>query len=112
MKAFQADIFRAASRDDAGAVPPATGSAQQSLLAEEESDDLPLVNRLRADVKEWRETRYRGSSAVTKDLLAHWMRRDSVRPLFFRRAARWFTILTASSTKCTFSTKRSQEAAR
>jgi type III restriction enzyme len=60
-----------------------TGSAQQSLLAEEESDDLPLVNRLRADVKRWRESGYRGASAVTKDLLTHWMRRDSVRPLFF-----------------------------
>lgn len=60
-----------------------TGSAQQSLLAEEGVDDLPLVNRLRVDVMEWRESGYRGASAVTKDLLSHWMRRDSVRPLFF-----------------------------
>lgn len=28
-----------------------TGSAQAEMFAEEERDDLPLVNRLRADVK-------------------------------------------------------------
>ena len=32
-----------------------TGAAQQDLLAEEESDDLPLVSRLRDDVRRWRE---------------------------------------------------------
>ena len=32
-----------------------TGSAQMSLLAEEERDDLPLVNALRDDVRRWRK---------------------------------------------------------
>ncbi len=49
-----------------------TGAAQQDLLAEEESDDLPLVNRLRDDVKRWRDSGYRGVSAVTRELFAHW----------------------------------------
>src|SRR5439155_13727228 len=35
-----------------------TGSAQMSLLAEEERDDLPLVNLLREDVRKWREAGY------------------------------------------------------
>jgi len=60
-----------------------TGTAQQELLAEEESDDLPLVNRLREDVKRWREAGYRGAEAVTKDLLRYWTRDDRPRPLFF-----------------------------
>ena len=60
-----------------------TGASQQELLAEEESDTLPLVNRLRSDVGRWRGSGYRGASAVTRDLLAHWTRRDGTRPLFF-----------------------------
>src|ERR1700674_5150696 len=32
-----------------------TGSAQMSLLSEEERDDLPLVNLLRADVRRLRD---------------------------------------------------------
>lgn len=32
-----------------------TGSAQQQLFAEEERDDLPLVNTLRDDVRRWRQ---------------------------------------------------------
>ena len=60
-----------------------TGSAQQELLAEEESDDLPLVNRLREDVERWRGSNYRGASAVTRDLLAHWWNPDRARRLFF-----------------------------
>ena len=53
------------------------------LYAEEERDDLPLVNRLRADVKRWRESGYRGASPVTKELLAWWARPDALRPLFY-----------------------------
>jgi len=61
-----------------------TGAAQQDLLADEESDDLPLVNRLRDDVKRWRETGYRGASGVTRDLLAHWRNPERApRRLFF-----------------------------
>lgn len=59
------------------------GAAQQQLWAEEERDDLPLVNRLRADVARWRKAEYRGASAVTKELLVHWTRPDRPRRLFF-----------------------------
>ena len=60
-----------------------TGSAQMSLLAEEERDDLPLVNALRADVKRWRESGWQGASETTKRLLRHWWRADRSRRLFF-----------------------------
>lgn len=60
-----------------------TGSAQISLLADEEQDDLPLVNALRADVRRWRESRWPGASETTKRLLRHWWRRDRSRRLFF-----------------------------
>ena len=60
-----------------------TGSAQMSLLADEEQDDLPLVNSLRADVKRWRESRWPGASETTKRLLRHWWRADRSRRLFF-----------------------------
>lgn len=60
-----------------------TGSAQLALLAEEERDDLPLVNLLREDVKRWREANYRNATPVTRQLLAHWSRADRPRRLFF-----------------------------
>ena len=60
-----------------------TGSSQRQLLAEEERDDLPLVNALRADVKAWRESGYRNASQTTKRLLRHWWRADRARRLFF-----------------------------
>lgn len=60
-----------------------TGTAQEELFAEEERDDLPLVNQLRSDVKRWREADYRGASQVTKDLLRHWSRDDLPRRLFY-----------------------------
>jgi type III restriction enzyme len=44
------------------------GSAQQDLFAEEERDDLPLVNRLREDVKRWRDADYRGASRMLNSL--------------------------------------------
>ena len=56
---------------------------QEDLFAEEERDELPLVNRLRADVRRWRAAGYRGASSVTKDLLRHWSSADLPRPLFF-----------------------------
>src|SRR5690242_12512359 len=59
------------------------GSRQLDLLAEEERDDLELVNRLRDDVRRWREAKYRGGSAITKDLLLHWTRKDRPRRMFF-----------------------------
>lgn len=60
-----------------------TGSAQLDLLAEEERDDLPLVNALRADVERWRDSGWRGASETTKRLLRHWRRADRPRRLFF-----------------------------
>ncbi len=62
-----------------------TGSAQLTLtgLAEEERDDLPLVNALREDVRKWREAGYPGATHVTRDLLRHWARADRARRLFF-----------------------------
>lgn len=62
-----------------------TGSAQQKLafIQQEESDDLPLVNALRQDVKRWREAEWPGATPTTKALLRHWMRPDRSRRLFF-----------------------------
>ena len=60
-----------------------TGGAQLSLLAEEERDDLPLVNALREDVARWRKADYRGATSVTRELLKHWSRADLARRLFF-----------------------------
>lgn len=60
-----------------------TGSAQQDLFAEEERDDLPLVNALRADVKRWREADYRGATNITKELLRWWANPNRSRKLFF-----------------------------
>lgn len=52
-------------------------------FAEEEREDLPLVNALRADVKRWRASGYEGATQVTKQLLAHWRREDRPLRLFF-----------------------------
>lgn len=60
-----------------------TGTAQRSLLTEEEHEDLPLVNALRDDVRRWREAGYRGASHVTRELLQYWARSDRYRRLFF-----------------------------
>ena len=60
-----------------------TGSDQLRLFQEEERDDLPLVNALRADVKRWREANYRNATVVTRELLRHWTREDLLRRLFF-----------------------------
>lgn len=60
-----------------------TGAAQGQLFAEEERDDLPLVNALRDDVRRWRESRWENASETTKTLLRHWSREDRGRRLFF-----------------------------
>jgi type III restriction enzyme len=60
-----------------------TGSAQMSLLAEEEREDLPLVNALRDDVRRWRGSGWENASETTKKLLRHWWREDRTRRLFF-----------------------------
>ncbi len=78
------------AREEAGRRPASywyrtqrTGSTQRSLLAEEERDDLPLVNLLREDVRRWRDSNYRNATPVTRQLLAHWGRTDRPRRLFF-----------------------------
>ena len=60
-----------------------TGSQQLQLFQEEERDDLPLVNALRADVRKWRASNYRNATNVTRELLRHWTREDKERRLFF-----------------------------
>ncbi len=58
-------------------------AGQQDLLAEEQADPLELVNRIREDVRRWRQRQYRGASPVTRDLLAWWTRPDRPRRMFF-----------------------------
>src|SRR5438093_328257 len=70
-----------------------TGSAQISLLAEEERDDLPLVNLLREDVRRLRERDYAAWPKVTRDLLQHWAGADRPRRLFFCQRESVETIL-------------------
>lgn len=60
-----------------------TGLAQREIFAEEERDDLPLVNLLRDDVRRWRESGYRGATNVTKELLRFWASPKRARRLFF-----------------------------
>jgi type III restriction enzyme len=59
------------------------GAAQAGLFADEQWDDLPLINLLRKDVRRWRESGYRGASSVTHDLLDHWTNKERFRRLFF-----------------------------
>jgi type III restriction enzyme len=72
-----------------------SGSAQQqmSFLAEEERDDLPLVNALRDDVRRWRATGWESASETTKKLLRHWWREDRARRLFFCQVEAVETII-------------------
>ena len=72
-----------------------TGSAQQqmSFLAEEERDDLPLVNALRNDVGRWRNSKWENASETTKTLLRHWSREDRGRRLFFCQVEAVETII-------------------
>ena len=60
-----------------------TGSQQLEIFQEEERDDLPLVNKLRSDVRRWRESNYRNATNVTRELLHHWTREDREPRLFF-----------------------------
>lgn len=69
----------------------ATG--QRDLFAEEERDDLPLVNALRDDVRAWRKSGWENASEVTKTLLRHWSRPDRPRRLFFCQLEAVETIL-------------------
>lgn len=70
-----------------------TGGAQRDLFAEEERDDLPLVNALREDVKRWRDSGWENASETTKKLLRHWWREDRGRRLFFCQVEAVETII-------------------
>lgn len=70
-----------------------TGGAQRDLFAEEERDDLPLVNALRDDVRRWRESGWENASETTKKLLRHWWREDRGRRLFFCQVEAVETII-------------------
>lgn len=56
---------------------------QLGLFAEETREDLQLVNRLREDVKRWRNGGYENATEITKELLQYWHRQDRPRRLFF-----------------------------
>jgi type III restriction enzyme len=60
-----------------------TRRGQLALELEEDRRELTLVNRLRADVKRWRNAGWEGATNVTKDLLRHWHRKDRPRRFFF-----------------------------
>lgn len=62
---------------------------QEGLFAEEERDELDLVNKLREDVGRWRKSNYRGASKVTRELFQFWFREDRTgrRPFFCQREA-------------------------
>lgn len=72
-----------------------TGTQQAVLnfLAEEQRDDLPLVNLLRKDVRRLGERNYAAWPKVTRDLLQHWARADRSRRLFFCQLEAVETIL-------------------
>ncbi|MBI3948718.1 MAG: DEAD/DEAH box helicase family protein [Armatimonadetes bacterium] len=59
----------------------------------ERQDELDLVNRLRHDVRRWRESGYEGASGVTKELLRYWAREDRPRRLFFCQLEAVETVL-------------------
>lgn len=52
-------------------------------FAEEQRDDLAMVNALRMDVARWRRLNYEGATGVTKELLRHWAGEARPRRLFF-----------------------------
>jgi type III restriction enzyme len=60
-----------------------TGQMMLTGFAEEEREDLPLINALREDVKRWRGLDYEGATEVSKELLRYWQREDRTRRLFF-----------------------------
>ena len=54
-----------------------------SLFREEGWSTLPIISKLRNDVKRWRDTDYRNVTNVTRQLLRYWQREGRQRPLFF-----------------------------
>ena len=60
-----------------------TRRGQLTLELEEQRRELTMVNKLRRDVKRWRDSQWEGATNVTKDLLRHWTRPDRQRRFFF-----------------------------
>jgi type III restriction enzyme len=83
-----------------------TGSAQMSLLAQEQQDDLPLPNLLRDDVRRWRDADYRGATLATRELLRHWARADRERRLFFGQREAIETLIYLAEMRFTGRTSR------
>ncbi len=63
---------------------------------------LPLVNDIRARVKEWRATHYRGASRVTQDLLNYWRRDGRKQRLFFAQLEAAETIIFFTEARADF----------
>ncbi len=63
--------------------PEDTRRGQLTFELEEQRRELTMVNKLRRDVKRWREAQWEGATNVTKELLRHWMRPDRQRRFFF-----------------------------
>ena len=66
--------FRSRRRADA---------AQISLFADEEMVELKSVNKIRNQVKKWREGGYKNVGHITRQLLRHWTYPDREKKLFF-----------------------------
>ena len=66
---------------------------QGRLFAEENWEELPYVNRLREDVRRWRDSGYRNATNVSRQLLRHWRREDKIRRLFFCQAEAVETVI-------------------
>ncbi len=83
-----------------------TSAGQATLFAEENFDELTLVNLLREDVRRWRESDYRGASNVTKDLLRHWASKDHHPRLFFCQRESVETIIYLAELRMTGKSSR------
>lgn len=64
--------------------PRVRGGGQLALLEpDEELRDNDFINRIREHVAAWRQSRYPGITAVSRDLLEYWLDPDREKPLFF-----------------------------
>jgi len=58
-------------------------TGQTALFAEEQREDLKLINLLRNDVRRWRKSGYEMATPITKKLLEFWSKPARERRLFF-----------------------------
>ena len=58
-------------------------TGQTALFAEEQREDLKLINLLRNDVRRWRKSGYEMATPITKKLLEYWSKPARERRLFF-----------------------------